>query len=156
MTDKLPPNLLALFAPRPPLRYIPPSDRALDDIKPSHISGVAEFVPELKHYAEEVPYTPTESWLQRKARLKEEKKQAIEKHLTEGLANCMNSYVCRHILEIPCLDNTVLTGFADDPSSDPQVRGDPYRTLFVSRLSYDVKESDLEREFGRFGPIERV
>lgn len=26
----------------------------------------------------------------------------------------------------------------------------------MSRLSYDVKESDLEREFGRFGPIERV
>lgn len=44
----------------------------------------------------------------------------------------------------------------DDPSSDPQARGDPFRTLFVARLSYDVKESDLEREFGRFGPIERV
>lgn len=44
----------------------------------------------------------------------------------------------------------------DDPSSDPQARGDPFRTLFIARLSYDVKESDLEREFGRFGPIERV
>lgn len=44
----------------------------------------------------------------------------------------------------------------DKPESDAQVRGDPYRTLFVSRLSYEVKEPDLEREFGRFGPIERV
>lgn len=44
----------------------------------------------------------------------------------------------------------------DDPSSDPQARGDPFRTLFIARLSYEVKESDLEREFGRFGPIERV
>lgn len=44
----------------------------------------------------------------------------------------------------------------DNPSEDPQIRGDPFRTLFVSRLSYDVKEADLEREFGRFGPIERV
>ena len=44
----------------------------------------------------------------------------------------------------------------DDPEKDPQARGDPYRTLFVARLNYDVKESDLEREFGRFGPIERV
>ena len=26
----------------------------------------------------------------------------------------------------------------------------------MSRLSYDAKEADLEREFGRFGPIERV
>lgn len=45
---------------------------------------------------------------------------------------------------------------ADDPTKDPHIRGDPYKTLFVSRLSYDVKETDLEREFGRFGPIERV
>lgn len=49
-----------------------------------------------------------------------------------------------------------LVSIADDPSKDPQARGDPFRTLFVSRLSYDTKESDLEREFGRFGPIERV
>lgn len=44
----------------------------------------------------------------------------------------------------------------DNPKEDPQARGDPFRTLFVARLSYDTKESDLEREFGRFGPIERV
>ena len=44
----------------------------------------------------------------------------------------------------------------DDPSSDQQARGDPYCTLFVSRLSFETTEHDLEREFGRFGPIERV
>lgn len=42
------------------------------------------------------------------------------------------------------------------PEDDAQARGDPYRTLFVARLSYEAKEQDLEREFGRFGPIERV
>lgn len=45
---------------------------------------------------------------------------------------------------------------ADDPEKDPQVKGDPYKTLFVSRLNYETREPDLEREFGRFGPIERV
>lgn len=45
---------------------------------------------------------------------------------------------------------------SDNPAEDPQARGDPFKTLFVSRLSYDVTEADLEREFGRFGPIERV
>lgn len=39
---------------------------------------------------------------------------------------------------------------------DPNVRGDAFKTLFVARLSYDTTEKDLEREFGRFGPIERV
>lgn len=49
-----------------------------------------------------------------------------------------------------------MSNMADNPEKDPQARGDPYRTLFVTRLSYDVKEADLEREFSRFGPIERV
>lgn len=47
-------------------------------------------------------------------------------------------------------DDTVKSG------DDPQVRGDAFKTLFVARLSYDTTEKDLEREFGRFGPIERV
>ena len=50
----------------------------------------------------------------------------------------------------------MLTFLADKPAEDPQVRGDPYKTLFVARLSYDTKEIDLEKEFGRYGPIERV
>ena len=44
----------------------------------------------------------------------------------------------------------------DGPTKDPQARGDPYCTLFVSRLSYETTEHDLEKEFSRFGPIERV
>ena len=45
---------------------------------------------------------------------------------------------------------------ADKPNEDPNVKGNALKTLFVARLSYDVTEADLEREFGRFGPIERV
>ena len=44
----------------------------------------------------------------------------------------------------------------DKPENDAQIRGDAFKTLFVARLNYDTKEADLEREFGRFGPIERV
>lgn len=95
MTDKLPPNLLALFAPRPPLRYIPPSDRAPDDVKKSTISGVAGLVGELKKYEEEVPYNATESWLQRRARLKAEKEEELEKHLTEDFQQCISTMSSR-------------------------------------------------------------
>lgn len=128
MTDKLPPNLLALFAPRPPLRYLPFSDHAAEDRKTAPITGVAQFLDKLK---EPDDYEPTESWLQRRDRLRLEKRDRLEKHLTEGFAQ-------------------------HDPANDPQVRGDPFKTLFVGRLNYDAKESDLEREFGRFGPIERI
>lgn len=46
--------------------------------------------------------------------------------------------------------------FLDKPQEDPNIRGDPFKTLIVARLSYDATEQDLEREFGRFGAIERV
>lgn len=44
----------------------------------------------------------------------------------------------------------------DKPQEDPNIRGDAFKTLIVARLSYDATEKDLEAEFGRFGPIERV
>ncbi|MCJ1359511.1 MAG: hypothetical protein MMC33_009513 [Icmadophila ericetorum] len=130
MTDKLPPNLLALFAPRPALRYLPPSDHAPEERKTSNIGGVAQYLSAFKEY-ESIPYNPTESWLQRKMRVALEKKERQEKVLTEGFSQYK-------------------------PAEDPQVRGDAFKTLFVARLSYDTKEADLEREFGRFGPIERI
>ena len=48
MTDKLPPNLLALFAPRPPLRYLPPSDRAANERITHRIDGCASYIAALK------------------------------------------------------------------------------------------------------------
>jgi RNA recognition motif-containing protein len=49
-------------------------------------------------------------------------------------------------------------GITDKPTEEAKKRGfgDAYKTLFVSRLSYNTEVKDLEREFGRFGPIERV
>lgn len=131
MTDKLPPPLLALFQPRPPLRYVTPINRAPEDVKKSTIGGIAQYLPEIKKYEEEIPYTATESWIQRKWREKLQKKERVHSQVNEAVQDF-------------------------DPTKDSQARGDPFKTLFVARLSYDVKESDLEREFGRFGPIERI
>ena len=83
MTHKLPPNLLALFAARPALRYLPPSDHAAEERKTNNIGGVAHFLTQTHDY-EEIPYAPTESWLQRKDRVKLEKKAKQEKALLEG------------------------------------------------------------------------
>ena len=92
MTDKLPPNLLALFAPRPALRYMPPSDHAPEERKTNNISGVAQFLLRVKEEGinDDVEYHPTESWLQRKDRLKMEKKERQEKLVTAGFAECMS------------------------------------------------------------------
>ncbi|KAE8154959.1 U1 small nuclear ribonucleo protein of 70kDa MW N terminal-domain-containing protein [Aspergillus avenaceus] len=106
MTDKLPPPLLALFQPRPPLRYVTPIDRAPEDVKRSTFGGVAQFLPDLKEYGEEHPYNATESWIQRKLRQKQEKKENLDKHLTDGLQDY-------------------------EPTNDAQARGDPFKTLFI-------------------------
>ncbi|KAK5079017.1 hypothetical protein LTS08_003834 [Lithohypha guttulata] len=133
MTDKLPPNLLALFQPRPPVKYIPPQDDAPQEraSKPSQIGGLGALLGQLEQYKEEDHYEPTESWLQKRDRIRHEKRQKA----AEMAGDKFKGY---------------------NPEEDPKVKGDPFRTLFVGRLSYDVKESDLEREFGRFGPIERI
>lgn len=88
MTDKLPPPLLALFQPRPPLRYLHPIDRAPEDKTKSTITGVAQYLDDLKRYDEEVPYNATESWLQRKWRQKLEAKENMQNGMKEGLGNC--------------------------------------------------------------------
>ena len=88
MTDKLPPNLLALFAPRPPLRWVPPGDHASDDRRTANISGVAAFLPALQAHKDADGYMATESWLQRRDRKKLEKKAAQEKFLAEAPVRC--------------------------------------------------------------------
>ena len=132
MTDKLPANLLALFAPRPIVRYIQPADHAPEQRHTTAIDGVGSFLDALQEYKDTNDgYMPTESWLQRRDRQNLEKKEATRKRVTEDFK-------------------------AFNPSEDTNIKGDPFRTLFVSRMSYDVETKDLEREFGRFGPIERV
>ena len=88
MTDKLPPNLLALFAPRPPLRWLEAPDHAAEKRKTADITGAAGFLSELRKYGEEHKYNPTESWLQARDRKKREKKAASEGLSTDGPNQC--------------------------------------------------------------------
>lgn len=47
-THLLPPNLLKLFAPRPPLPYTRPLDRDIDRVRPKHVSGVGPLLAQLQ------------------------------------------------------------------------------------------------------------
>ncbi|KAF2646409.1 hypothetical protein P280DRAFT_387149, partial [Massarina eburnea CBS 473.64] len=136
MTDKLPPMLLQLFAPRPPLRWLEPIDFAPEKRQSANIGGIGQFMQALKDFKDNDGYVPTDSWLQNRDRKKLEKKERQEKLLVEAAEK----------------SNTL----PDKPKEDPKVEGDAYKTLFVARLSYGVTEDDLEREFGRYGPIERI
>ncbi len=67
MTDKLPPHILKLFAPRPPLPYLPPTDPDRQAPKPTVFSGVAAVLERCKDH--DVDYTPSETPQERKERL---------------------------------------------------------------------------------------
>jgi U1 small nuclear ribonucleoprotein 70kDa len=154
MTDKLPPQLLALFAARPPLRWLEAPDHAPERRITSKIDGVAAFLPQYKQaLATDDGFVATESWLEKRDRKRREKKEAVDRLKKEGPINCM---IIRPSLR--GFSRTLLLTCRPlvKPNEDPNIRGDAFKTMIVARLSYEATEHDLEREFNRFGPIERV
>ena len=43
-----------------------------------------------------------------------------------------------------------------DPNKDENATGDPYKTLFLSRLHPDVTEVELRKEFDMYGRIDKI
>ncbi|KAL4074981.1 hypothetical protein V8B97DRAFT_1867973 [Scleroderma yunnanense] len=142
-THLLPQNLLKLFAPRPPLPYKRPVGKDIDRIQSKNVTGVADILDRLKQEAashingngdgmeegEEPTFTLAEE-VKRQIRREERKKRRQE--------------------EFKIAKDTY------KPADDAQAIGDPYKTLFISRLHKGATENDLRREFESFGTIERV
>jgi U1 small nuclear ribonucleoprotein 70kDa len=130
MTAFLPPNLLALFAAREPVPFLPPITR------PPHFrklpyTGIAQFLTEFEDPSETPAPTKAETKEERKERKRREKQEHIDYKLEQDLAIW-------------------------DPNNDPNISSDPYKTLFVARVNYDTSENKLMREFEIFGPIKQI
>ncbi|XP_008783465.2 U1 small nuclear ribonucleoprotein 70 kDa-like [Phoenix dactylifera] len=123
-------NLLKLFEPRPPLQYKPPPERRTC---PPY-TGMAQFV---SQFAE--PGDPEYAPPVQKAETSAEKRARIRKLRLEKGAIKAAEELQKY-----------------DPSKDPNVTGDPYKTLFVARLNYETTEHRIKREFETYGPIKRV
>ncbi|EPS93619.1 hypothetical protein FOMPIDRAFT_1135839 [Fomitopsis schrenkii] len=144
-THLLPPNLLKLFAPRPPLPYTRPLDRDADRVRPKNVAGVGQLIAKLREdktqgmmesgagegmeEGEEPAFTYAEQ-TKREVRREERKKKKEEEFK-----------VARDTYK---------------PADDPEAVGDPYKTLFIARLHKNATDSDLRREFESYGSIERV
>jgi len=83
--------LLNLFAPRPPLRWVEPSDHAPEKRCTPKIGGIGQYMEALREYKDNDGYVPTDSWLQKRDRKKLEKKEKQEYLLTEGVKDCTTS-----------------------------------------------------------------
>ncbi|KAG1464306.1 hypothetical protein G6F55_001866 [Rhizopus delemar] len=84
MTDKLPPNLLKLFAPRPPLSYYPPLDKDPQKRVGCIVTGIASLVSELKNY--DPDYVPWKSLAEKRKEKAEIKRKKAEENLQKALA----------------------------------------------------------------------
>jgi len=50
-----------------------------------------------------------------------------------------------------------LLNVAGDPKKDSaDTTKEPYKTLFVSNLAYDLSDEDVKHEFEYFGPVKKV
>uniref|UniRef100_UPI0037E9C96A U1 small nuclear ribonucleoprotein 70 kDa n=1 Tax=Semicossyphus pulcher TaxID=241346 RepID=UPI0037E9C96A len=132
MTQFLPPNLLALFAPRDPIPFLPQLEKLPHEKHHNQpYSGIAPFIRHFEDPRDAPPPTRAET---REERLERKRREKIERRQT--------------VVE------TELKLW--DPHNDPNAQGDAFKTLFVARVNYDTTESKLRREFEVYGPIKRI
>ncbi|XP_041943410.1 U1 small nuclear ribonucleoprotein 70 kDa [Alosa sapidissima] len=132
MTQFLPPNLLALFAPRDPIPFLPQLEKLPHEKHHNQpYCGIAPFIQHFEDPRDAPPPTRAET---RDERLERKRREKIERRQT--------------VVE----DELKLW----DPHNDPNAQGDAFKTLFVARINYDTTESKLRREFEVYGPIKRI
>jgi len=131
MTQYLPPNLLALFAPRDPIPYMLPLDKLPCEKKLPPYQGVAACLSHFEDPKDTPPPTRVETKDEKRERKRKERQEQVAYQLEQDLALW-------------------------DPANDPRIGGDPFKTLFVGRVNYDTSESKLRREFEVYGPVKRL
>jgi U1 small nuclear ribonucleoprotein len=80
--------LLNLFAPRPPLRWVEPSDHAPEKRQTPNIGGIAQYMQALRDFKDNDGYVPTDSWLQIRDRKKMEKAEKQQNLVAKATDEC--------------------------------------------------------------------
>ncbi|KAI4499674.1 hypothetical protein M0802_005244 [Mischocyttarus mexicanus] len=131
MTQFLPPNLLALFAPREPIPYLPPASKLPHEKKNGGYIGVGPFLKYFEDPKDTPPPVRVETREERLERRRRERAEQVAYKLEQEIA-------------------------VWDPAGIPNVTADPFKTLFVARINYDTSESKLRREFEVYGPVKKI
>lgn len=134
MTAFLPPNLLKLFEPRPPLEYVePPLHRELPPY--TGIAGYVDLFEDPNEAKKDENYTPFETVETREQRI-DRKKKVKEERAAKLVAKRKETW---------------------DPHNETDKHtSNPYKTLFVARMSYETTEDTLRDAYEPYGPIRRV
>ncbi|VEU24273.1 DEKNAAC105486 [Brettanomyces naardenensis] len=118
-----------LFTPKFPIEYIEPIDTVLTDRRTEAVEGISQFLDKLEGHSEE--YQSKEEKEASSSSSEKKSRRRGDDQLEEQLSKW-------------------------DPDRDPQVSGDPYKTVFVGRLDYKVNEIDLSEKFSSFGEVDHV
>uniref|UniRef100_A0A3P8S974 U1 small nuclear ribonucleoprotein 70 kDa n=1 Tax=Amphiprion percula TaxID=161767 RepID=A0A3P8S974_AMPPE len=117
MTQFLPPNLLALFAPRDPIPFLPQLEKLPHEKHHNQpYSGIAPFIRHFEDPRDAPPPTRAET---REERLERKRREKIERR--------------QAVVE------TELKLW--DPHNDPNAQGDAFKTLFVARVVSSISLS---------------
>lgn len=128
MTAHLPPNLLALFAARDPIDFVPPPERLSHERKRLLFSGVGEYVAQFQPETKSEPvYTKIETKEEKRERRRKEKLERAAYKLEQDLATCNFILATTAYLVV---DHFFFLG---DPKT-VEGTSDPYKTLFVARI----------------------
>ncbi|CAD1474078.1 unnamed protein product, partial [Heterotrigona itama] len=109
MTQFLPPNLLALFAPRDPIPYLPPVSKLPHEKKNGGYIGVGGFLKYFEEPKDTPPPVRVETREERLERRRRERAEQVAYKLEQEIA-------------------------VWDPAGIPNVTADPFKTLFVARI----------------------
>uniref|UniRef100_A0A0A9Y2F2 U1 small nuclear ribonucleoprotein 70 kDa n=1 Tax=Lygus hesperus TaxID=30085 RepID=A0A0A9Y2F2_LYGHE len=131
MTQFLPPNLLALFAPREPIPFLPPAAKLPHEKKNRGYQGVGNFLDFFEDPDDTPPPKKVETREERLERRRRERAEQVAYKLEQEIA-------------------------VWDPHNIAGSTTDPFKTLFVARINYDTSESKLRREFEMYGPIKKI
>jgi U1 small nuclear ribonucleoprotein len=124
-----------LFRPKPPLRFLEHIDIAPQQRQTARISPISSLLSKLESYKEEKfpEHEPTEAEKIRLAQLAKKQESRLKK--LEKFDQELRDW---------------------DPLNDQLIKGSPYNTVFIGRLSYAVDEIQLQAKFAQFGKIERI
>lgn len=128
MTQFLPPNLLALFAPRDPIPYLTPPDKLVHEKKTNGLLGVGSFLDRFEvTFCQQMPFTgshnfsilqdPKDTPPPTRVETKEERLERRRREKAEQV-----TYKLEREIAIW------------DPNSLPNATEDPFKTLFVARI----------------------
>ncbi|KAG7666370.1 uncharacterized protein J8A68_000091 [[Candida] subhashii] len=145
-TEKYPINIQKLFSPKPPFRYLPPTDIPPEKRKTNSITPISNLKQQINQYiatdlpqieqqqsANSQPQTSNHQRLQQAAELKRKQNQESYKR---QLAQWNDAEL-----------------FA---KNEKEFMKDPYRTVFISRLDYQLTELDISSAFSKYGVIESI